>query len=156
MLIPESFARYWSVVWFAASVAGPDWRTREPTMEHVRHVILAKTPQRYLCVVLACLWLVCTQMPLKTPKAPKAVPAEASDSDVELDGADFQVFEEFGDRVEFLGSLSASSLDKETEKAGKQHGKECKCVLLGSRRWALEFSGAYGDDMFASFCPELL
>lgn len=57
--------------------------------------------------------------PKKQGKPAPLVP-DNSDSEVELDEEDHDIFQEFGERVDFLGSLSAEGLSQPTQEAAKR------------------------------------
>ena len=58
--------------------------------------------------------------PKQQAKSAPPPAAHCSDSDVELDDEDHGIFEEFGQRVDFLGSLSADRLAAPTHDSKKR------------------------------------
>ena len=77
--------------------------------------------------------------PGKAPKQPassvaKQAAAHDSDSEVELDEQDLEVFQEFGDRVDFLSSLQLGAQATAVHKEKKPRVDKCAASMIYSDR----------------------
>lgn len=77
------------------------------------------------------------QKPKKQAKPAPLVP-DNSDSDVELDEEDHDIFQEFGERVDFLGSLSAEGLAQPPPDAAKRKApSQARCCPELPIQWCM-------------------